>query len=87
MWSGIEPVILEVDYKDMITKGDTTKNVLLQEGDIVYMPPTILAAIGLVLEEFISPVARAFYGAYLIQNPPGSSQGYSPYGGYGGYGY
>jgi protein involved in polysaccharide export with SLBB domain len=84
---GIEPVILEVDYKDMITKGDTTKNVLLQEGDIVYMPPTILAAIGLVLEEFISPVARAFYGAYLIQNPPGSSQGYSPYGGYGGYGY
>jgi protein involved in polysaccharide export with SLBB domain len=83
---GIEPVILQVDYKDMITKGDTTKNVLLQDGDIVYVPPTILAAIGLVLEEFISPVARAFYGAYLIQNPPGSSQGYSPYGG-GGYGY
>ena len=78
---GTEPLIFEIDFKKMISRGDTTKDVLLQEGDVVYVPPTILAAIGLVLEEFISPVARAFYGAYLIQNPPGSSQGYSPYGG------
>ena len=78
---GAEPFIFEVNYKRMIIKGDTSKDVLLQEGDIIYVPPTVLAAIGIVLEEFISPVARAFYGAYLVQNPPGSSQGYSPYGG------
>jgi len=78
---GAEPLIFEVDYKDIIEKGDATKNVLLQEGDVVYVPPTILGAVAMVLEEFISPVARAFYGAYLVQNPPGSSQGYSPYGG------
>jgi protein involved in polysaccharide export with SLBB domain len=81
---GTEPLIFEIDYKKMIGRGDTTKDVLLQEGDIVYVPPTVLAAIGMVLEEFISPVARAFYGAYLVQNPPGSSQGYYPGGGYGG---
>ncbi|MCU0914622.1 MAG: polysaccharide biosynthesis/export family protein [Planctomycetes bacterium] len=82
---GTEPYHFEINYKRMTQKGDTTKDVLLQEGDIVYVPPTVLAAIGMVLEEFISPVARAFYGAYLVQNPPGSSQGYSPYsGGYGG---
>lgn len=76
------PRIFEVNLKKMMIHGDTTKDVLLQEGDIVYVPPTILAAIGMVLEEFISPVARAFYGAYLIQNPPGTAQGgYSPYGG------
>jgi polysaccharide export outer membrane protein len=75
------PRIFEVNYEKMISRGDITKDVLLEEGDIVYVPPTILAAIGLVLEEFISPVARAFYGAYLVQNPPGSSEGYSPYGG------
>ncbi len=81
---GAEPFIFEINYKKMIIDGDTTKDVLLQEGDIIYVPPTVLAAIGMVLEEFISPVARAFYGAYLVQNPPGS-QGYSPYGGgYGG---
>ncbi len=82
---GAQPFIFEVNYKKMVIDGDTTKDVLLQDGDIVYVPPTVLAAIAMVLEEFISPVARAFYGAYLVQNPPGSSQGYSPYGGgYGG---
>jgi hypothetical protein len=71
----------EVDYEKMITQGDTSKNVLLEEGDIVYVPPTILAAVGLVLEELITPVARAFYGWYLVQNPPGESQrGYYPSG-------
>jgi polysaccharide export outer membrane protein len=78
---GTEPLVFELDYKKMIARGDTTKDVLLQEGDIVYIPPTVLASIGMVIEEFISPVARAFYGAYLVQNPPGSNQGYSPYSG------
>ncbi|MCL5280968.1 MAG: polysaccharide biosynthesis/export family protein [Planctomycetes bacterium] len=78
---GAQPFIFEINYKKMVIDGDTSKDVLLQEGDIVYVPPTVLAAIAMVLEEFISPVARAFYGAYLVQNPPGTSTGYSPYGG------
>jgi protein involved in polysaccharide export with SLBB domain len=82
---GTDPYIFEVNYKRMIARGDTSKNVLLQEGDIVYVPPTVLGAIGMVLEEFISPVARAFYGAYLVQNPPGGGRGYMPGGGFGGY--
>ena len=45
--------------------------------------PTVLAAVGLVLEELITPVARAFYGWYLVQNPPTDTQrGYYPSGGY-----
>jgi polysaccharide export outer membrane protein len=83
----VDPKIFEVNLNKMMIHGDTSKDVLLQEGDIVYVPPTILAAIGMVLEEFISPIARAFYGAYLIQNPPISSQGYYPTGGGGGGGY
>jgi polysaccharide export outer membrane protein len=83
---GTDALIFEINYKRMLVRGDTSKDVLLQEGDIVYVPPTVLAAIGMVLEEFISPVARAFYGAYLVQNPPGSSQGYSPYSSGGGFG-
>lgn len=75
-----EARIFEFNYEKAQSRGDTTKDVLLEEGDIVYVPPTILASIGMVLEEFISPVARAFYGAYLVQNPPGSQEGYSPYG-------
>jgi len=75
------PMIFEIDYIKVIKEGDTTNNVLLEEGDIVYVPPTILASFGLLLEEFISPIARAFYGAYLIQNPPSSGGEYNPYGG------
>ncbi|UCD51019.1 MAG: polysaccharide biosynthesis/export family protein [Phycisphaerales bacterium] len=75
------PMIFEVNYAKMIAEGDTTKNVLLEEGDIVYVPPTIPAAIAMVLEEFLTPIARAFYGAYLVQNPPYTYEGgYRPTG-------
>jgi protein involved in polysaccharide export with SLBB domain len=75
------PMIFEVNYWKMMTTGDMTKNVLIEKGDIIYVPPTIPASIAMVLEEFLAPVARAFYGAYLVQNPPGSSgSSYSPYG-------
>jgi protein involved in polysaccharide export with SLBB domain len=76
------PKIFEVDFDKMAAHGDLRKDVLLAQGDIIYVPPTILAAIGMVLEEFITPVARAFYGWYLVQNPPGSNQSYSPTGYY-----
>ena len=76
------PRIFLVNYTKMIARGDTSKDVLLQEGDIVYVPPTVLASIGMVVEELITPVARAFYGWYLVQNPPTSSdRGYTPSGG------
>lgn len=77
----VKAKIFEVNFDKMTVRGNTSKDVLLQEGDIVYVPPTILAAIAMVIEEAISPIARAFYGAYLLQNPPISQQGYSP-GGY-----
>jgi hypothetical protein len=71
----------------MIARGDTTKNVLLQEGDIIYIPPTILAAIAMKIEEAIRPLARAFSGAYMIQNPPLETRTGTGgmYGGYRGY--
>lgn len=76
------PRIFLVNYNKMIMRGDISKDVLLQEGDIVYVPPTILASIGMVVEELITPIARAFYGWYLVQNPPTSSdRGYTPMGG------
>jgi protein involved in polysaccharide export with SLBB domain len=72
------PKIFEVNWDKMAAHGDLRDNVLLQEGDVIFVPPTILAGIGMVLEEFISPVARAFYGWYLVQNPPTGTQAYSP---------
>ena len=80
----IKPEIFEVNFERMRVHGDTSKNVLLQEGDIVYVPPTVLAALALKVEEVIRPITRALTGTYIIQR---SLQGRSPgyYGG--GYGY
>jgi polysaccharide biosynthesis/export protein len=71
--ASVRPKIFEVNFDRMSAHGDNTKNVLLQEGDIIYVPPTVLAAIAMKLEEFLRPIARAFSGAYIVQNPANSS--------------
>lgn len=63
----VKPKIFEFNYDKMIAHGDTSKNVLLQEGDIVYVPPTILAAIAMKIEEFVRPIGRVFSTAYSVQ--------------------
>ncbi|MBN2139115.1 MAG: polysaccharide biosynthesis/export family protein [Sedimentisphaerales bacterium] len=83
----VKPKAFKVNFNDMIKKGDVSQDVLLEEGDIVYVPPTILASIALKIEEAIRPLARAFSGAYMMQNPPTSRKGSyggssNPYRGY-----
>lgn len=66
----VKPKIFELSYKRMIEKGDISRNVLLEEGDIVFVPPTILASVGLVVEEVVRPVGRAFGTVNIVQGPP-----------------
>jgi polysaccharide biosynthesis/export protein len=63
----IKPAIFELNYDRMIAYGDNTKDVLLQEGDIVYVPPTVFGWLALKTEEFFRPIERAFSGAYIIR--------------------
>lgn len=72
----VKPKIFEINYDRMQAHGDTSKDVLLQEGDIIYVPPTILAAVAMKIEEVIRPIARAFSGMYIVE-----SQGAGGYGG------
>ncbi len=72
----IKPKIFEVNFESMQVHGDTSKNVLLQEGDIVYVPPTVLAALSLKVEEVIRPITRALTGTYVIER---TLEGRSPY--------
>jgi protein involved in polysaccharide export with SLBB domain len=51
-----KPKIFKLNFKRMIEHGDMSANVLLQEGDIIYVPPTILASIGLTLQEIVGPL-------------------------------
>jgi polysaccharide biosynthesis/export protein len=48
--------VFALDFRKMSEQGDMTKNVLLQEGDVIYVPPTILASIGLTVQEIVGPI-------------------------------
>ncbi len=81
---GVKPKIFEVNFDRMTAHGNTSKDVLLQEGDIIYVPPTVFAAAAMMLEEIIRPIARAFSGAYILQTGPSRTErayggGYSSY--------
>lgn len=78
----VRPKIFEVNFDHMAAHGDISKDVLLQEGDIIYVPPTVCAAIAMKVEEVIRPIARAFSGVYIMQ---AGSAGMGRYGGYSGY--
>lgn len=62
----VKPKIFEFNFDRAAAHGDASKDVLLQEGDIIYVPPTVLAAAAMKIEEFIRPIARAFSGYYLM---------------------
>lgn len=61
------PHIFEVNFDRMVAHGDLKKNVLLEEGDIVYVPPTVLAGVALKIEEFVRPLGRAFSTVNIVE--------------------
>jgi polysaccharide biosynthesis/export protein len=64
---GEDPKVFSLNYNDIIKHGRASQNVLLQEGDIVYVPPTILAAIGLTLQEIVGPVLQGGRAVQLME--------------------
>lgn len=48
---------IEVNVDAMIKTGDMRNNILLEPGDVVYVPPTPLGWIGLRIRELLDPVA------------------------------
>jgi len=63
----VPPKIFEVNFRHMAKHGDLRKNVLLEEGDIVYVPAHPLAHVALCIESVMRPIARAFTGQYLVE--------------------
>ena len=59
-----EPRTIIVNVDRMIREGDWSKNILLEPDDIVYIPPTPLAWVGLRIREVLDPMAPVFQ-AYL----------------------
>jgi len=74
--NSVRPKIFELNYNRMMAHGDMSKNVLLQEGDIIYVPPTVLAAIGQTIEEFVRPIGGVFSTAYTVQRAQAGAPSY-----------
>lgn len=77
----VKAKIFEVNFDRMAAHGEMAKDVLLQEGDVIYVPPTILAAAALKIQEFIQPIGQALSGAYMVDimgkgGPTYTGQGY-----------
>jgi polysaccharide export outer membrane protein len=84
----VKAKIFEVNWDRMSAHGEHGKDVLLQEGDVIYVPPTILAAIAFKLSEFLQPLGQALSGAWMVQRAgAGGYTGRGYYGGYGNYNY
>ncbi|HDS85465.1 MAG TPA: hypothetical protein ENN97_09765 [Phycisphaerales bacterium] len=50
--------IFRLNYRDMVIRGRTDQIVLLEEGDIIYVPPTVFAAIGITVGEIVGPILQ-----------------------------
>jgi protein involved in polysaccharide export with SLBB domain len=60
---------ITVDLDRMLKRGDLTEDFLLQEGDVIQVPPTPLAWIGHRIRELLYPVGPIM-GAYMTPAAP-----------------
>ena len=63
----IEPAIFELNYDRVMAHGEEYDDILLQEGDIIYVPPSVLGWMALKIEEFVNPITRTFSGVHTIR--------------------
>jgi len=57
--TGGKPQVFKVNL-DAIRSGDLSTNILLEAGDIIYVPPTVSASIGFALRGFFFPLQQIF---------------------------
>lgn len=75
-----DPLIIPVNISAMF-RGDSTDNVIIQERDIIYVPPTMIAEFGYFLADLMFPITnvlRQAAGAILLLNGNGGyGRGYN----------
>jgi protein involved in polysaccharide export with SLBB domain len=63
-----DPLVIDVNLRSIFKTGDSTDNLIIQERDIIYVPPTMIAEFGYFLADLMFPIttvinqiAGAFY--------------------------
>ena len=58
------PMVMEINFREMVLTGNTTFNVLLQDNDVIYIPPTALGTVTRFVQKLLQPlnvVTRALF--------------------------
>ena len=65
----LDPLILTFNMRDLLKYGDSTFNALVQESDIIVVPPTFLAQVGSFISALVTPFTTVFQQVFtgLIQ--------------------
>ncbi|MCC6681835.1 MAG: polysaccharide biosynthesis/export family protein [Phycisphaeraceae bacterium] len=50
---------MTINLDDMVKRGDTGLDSVLEEGDIIYVPPTAMASLGLAFQQLLLPLQPA----------------------------
>lgn len=53
------PLVIDVNFREMLTTGDMKPNFQMRERDILYVPPTFLGLIARLLQRLLEPVGLA----------------------------
>lgn len=66
---------MSVDLRDLYERGDLKYNAVLEEGDIVFIPINPLAAVGVVVQNLLSPVSPVLQAATTPRQVAGAQYG------------
>ena len=58
------PLVLEVNFREMVLTGNTTYNLLLQDNDIIYFPPTLIGTLTRFIEKLLQPLTVIVNGLF-----------------------
>ena len=53
------PLVIDVNFREMLTSGDMKPNIQIRERDILYVPPTFLGLIARLLQRILEPFGLA----------------------------
>lgn len=62
-----DPLVITCNLIEMVETGDSTFNVLVQERDIIYVPPTMLAQLGYFLSDLLFPVQQVMRSLFSFR--------------------
>jgi protein involved in polysaccharide export with SLBB domain len=53
------PLIVDINFREMMVDGDTKPNIQMRERDILYVPPTFLGLLARLLQRILEPIGVA----------------------------